>query len=87
MAEPTPPVPLPDGDGVAYVTDSVGRRLEVRYMTSDQVRAYAAQQVAAERERCAWIVENHNCGSSYYIRPSLAAAIRATLPATEKPAP
>ena len=45
--------PLPGGEAVAYVTDSLMRRLEVRYMTSDQVRDYAAAAVAAERERWA----------------------------------
>ena len=44
--------------------------------TADQMRAYATAAVAAERERCAKIVEEYNPGGSYHIRTALAAAIR-----------
>lgn len=33
------------------------------YYTADQMRAYAAEQVAAERERCASIAENYDLGT------------------------
>ena len=39
-----------------------------------------AQAVAIEREACAAVVERHQTGGSYNIRPSLAAAIRERKP-------
>ena len=40
------------------------------------VRSLVDASMAAERERCALIVEQHNPGGSYHIRTALAAAIR-----------
>ena len=42
--------PLPEAAQIAYVTDSVMRSHEVRSYTASQMRAYAAQAVAAERD-------------------------------------
>lgn len=40
----------------------------------------AAVEIAAERERCAKIVEDYNQGGSYHIRTMLAKAIRKVTP-------
>lgn len=40
------------------------------------IEAGIAANVAAERERCAQIVEHYNPGGSYHIRTALAAEIR-----------
>lgn len=49
--------PLPEPAQISYVTDSVMRSHEVRSYTAGQMRAYAAEQVAAERERCAAVCD------------------------------
>jgi GNAT superfamily N-acetyltransferase len=45
--------PLPEPAQTAFVTDSVMRTRKVRAYTADQMHAYALQERAAERERCA----------------------------------
>lgn len=53
MSEKLGPLPAPaDSDW------STGER--IRFYTADQMRAYAAQEVAKERERCAKICEPKN---------------------------
>jgi hypothetical protein len=73
MAEDTLPLPEP----VHLYHDAVAKKSELLY-TADQLRAYAAQAVAQERERCAAICEEHY--SIEGIAQNIAAAIRAAAP-------
>lgn len=64
--------------GIEAAAKKAGGRWDgSRWMFEDaDLHPFARALLAAERERCAQIVEYHNPGGSYRIRTALAAEIR-----------
>ena len=54
--------PLPPHEGTMTLTYGMTNKVKVPMFTADQMRAYAAQAVAAEREACAKVCEHQMTG-------------------------
>lgn len=67
--------PLPPHEGTMTLTYGLTNKVKVPMFTADQMRAYAARAVAAEREACADICDQH--ASVEGIAQRCAEAIRA----------